>query len=33
MNATEALKSRDPIAAKKVIDGDKELDALELEID
>ena len=33
MNAVEALKSRDPAAAKRVIDGDAELDALELEID
>jgi phosphate transport system protein len=33
MNAVEALKSRDPVAAQKVIDGDVVLDALELEID
>lgn len=33
MNAVEALKNRDPVAAKRVIDGDTQLDALELEID
>jgi phosphate transport system protein len=33
MNAVEALKSRDPAAARLVIDGDAEIDTLELEID
>lgn len=33
MKAVEALKGRDPAAAREVMEGDAELDALELEID
>lgn len=33
VKAVEALKERDPAAAREVIDGDSRLDALELEID